>query len=75
MLVGLLWLSLSVSSLRKIAVALGTKVGSFFEDEEKKDFMFIRKDGRKKFLSEGSKTHCLDRIPITAVQKQVAIKS
>ena len=48
----------SVSSLRKIAVALGTKVGAFFEDEEKKDFLFIRKDGRKKFSWENSKAHC-----------------
>ena len=48
----------SVGSLRKIAIALGTKVGSFFEDEEKKDFLFVRKDGRKKFSWEDSKANC-----------------
>ena len=48
----------SVNSLRKIGAALGTKVGSFFEDEEKKDFLLIRKDGRKRFSWENSKGHC-----------------
>ncbi|MFH1905104.1 MAG: cupin domain-containing protein [bacterium] len=48
----------SVNSLRKIGAALGTKVGSFFEDEEKKDFLLIRKDGRKRFSWEDSKGHC-----------------
>lgn len=39
----------SVSSLEKIAQALNTKVANFFEAEEKKELVFIKKGLGKKF--------------------------
>lgn len=45
----------SVESLQKIARALGTKVGAFFEGEERKELTLIRKAQRPRRIDE--KTH------------------
>lgn len=42
----------SVSSLEKIAQALNVKAAIFFEAEEKKELVFIKKDLGKKFLDK-----------------------
>ena len=42
----------SVSSLEKIAEALNTKVGNFFEGEERKDLVFIKKGMGKKSVDK-----------------------
>jgi transcriptional regulator with XRE-family HTH domain len=42
----------SVSSLEKIAEALNTKVGCFFEREEGKGLIFIKKGGGKKTIDK-----------------------
>jgi len=40
----------SVKSLREIAAALNTRVSRFFEEERSRDFIFIKKDKRKKVI-------------------------
>lgn len=50
--------SSSVSSLEKIAQALNTKVGYFFEKEERKDLIFIKKGMGKRFLDKGKHISC-----------------
>lgn len=45
----------SISSLEKIAEALNTTVGYFFEGEERKELIFIRKNKAKKFIDEERK--------------------
>lgn len=42
----------SVSSLEKIAQALDTKVGYFFEREEQKELVFVKRGMGKKFLDK-----------------------
>lgn len=42
----------SVESLQKIARALGTKVGAFFEEEERKELTLIRKAQRPRRVDE-----------------------
>ncbi len=42
----------SVSSLEKIAQALKTKVGNFFEKEERKELVFIKKGMAKKSIDK-----------------------
>jgi transcriptional regulator with XRE-family HTH domain len=42
----------SVSSLEKIAQALNTKVGNFFEKEERKELVFIKKGMGKKSIDK-----------------------
>ncbi|MBI4655092.1 MAG: helix-turn-helix transcriptional regulator [Nitrospirae bacterium] len=42
----------SISSLEKIAQALNTKVGYFFEKEERKDLVFIKKGMGKKSVDK-----------------------
>ncbi len=46
----------SVKSLRDIATALNTKVGCFFEEERGRDFIFIKKDNRKRVVNDGLKS-------------------
>ncbi|MFB0526943.1 MAG: helix-turn-helix domain-containing protein [bacterium] len=41
----------SVKSLREIASALNTKVSCFFEEENSKDFIFIKKGKREKVVN------------------------
>lgn len=43
----------SIGSLEKIAQALNTKIGYFFEREEKKELIFIKKSAGKKFIDKG----------------------
>jgi transcriptional regulator with XRE-family HTH domain len=45
----------SISSLEKIAQALNTKMGYFFEREEGKEFVFIKKGMDKKFIDKKKK--------------------
>jgi len=42
----------SVESLQKIARALGTRVGAFFEEEERKELTLIRKAQRRRMADE-----------------------
>jgi len=42
----------SVESLQKLARALGTKVGAFFEEEERKELVLVRKAQRPRKISE-----------------------
>ena len=42
----------SVESLQKIAKALGTRVGAFFEEEERKELTLIRKAQRPRRIDE-----------------------
>lgn len=42
----------SVESLRKLARALGTKVGAFFEEEERKELTLIRQAQRTRLVNE-----------------------
>jgi len=46
----------SVKSLREIASGLNTKVSRFFEEEEHRDFMFIKKDKRKNIINNKLKS-------------------
>ena len=46
----------SVKSLREIASGLNTKVSRFFEEEEHRDFMFIKKDKRKNIVNDKLKS-------------------
>ena len=46
----------SVKSLREIASGLNTKVSCFFEEEEHRDFMFIKKDKRKNIVNDKLKS-------------------
>ncbi len=46
----------SVKSLREIATALNKKVGCFFEEERSRDFIFIKKDNRKRVVNDGLKS-------------------
>ncbi|MDH5173849.1 MAG: XRE family transcriptional regulator [Elusimicrobiota bacterium] len=46
----------SVKSLREIANALNTKVGCFFEEENGRDFIFIKKDNRRRVVNDGLKS-------------------
>jgi len=46
----------SVKSLREIATALNTKVGCFFEEERSRDFIFIKKDKRRRVVNDGLKS-------------------
>lgn len=46
----------SVKSLREIATALNTKVSRFFEEERGRDFIFIKKDKRRKVVNDGLKS-------------------
>lgn len=48
----------SVSSLEKIAEALNTKVGYFFEKEEAGELIFIKKGIGKKVLDKGEGVSC-----------------
>lgn len=48
----------SVSSLEKIAEALNTKVGHFFEREEKKELFFIKKGTGKHVLDKEKDISC-----------------
>lgn len=48
----------SISSLRRIAMALDTKVGYFFEEEVEEKLVFIRKARRKKFIDKKLKSYC-----------------
>ena len=48
----------SVSSLEKIAQALNTKVGYFFEREEAKEFIFIKKGMDKKAIDKEKNISC-----------------
>ena len=47
----------SVKSLREIASALNTKVSRFFEEESRKDFIFIKKSKRKKVVNAELKSY------------------
>ena len=49
--------SLSLDSLRKIALALNVNIGEFFE-ENFKDFTFIRKDKALKVVDKETKSSC-----------------
>jgi len=46
----------SVKSLREIASGLNTKVSCFFEEEGSNDFVFIKKDKRKKIVNDKLKS-------------------
>ena len=46
----------SVKSLREIAAALNTKVSHFFEEQRSRDFIFIKKDKRKKTVNDKFKS-------------------
>ena len=46
----------SVKSLREIASALNTKVSRFFEEERSRDFVFVKKDKRKKSVNNELKS-------------------
>jgi len=48
----------SVKSLREIAAALNTKVSRFFEEQKSRDFVFIKKDKRKKNVNDRFKSCC-----------------
>ncbi len=48
----------SVSSLEKIAEALNTKVGYFFESEEEKELIFIKRGFGKKVIDEEKNISC-----------------
>ncbi len=48
----------SVKSLREIASGLNTKVSCFFEEEGRRDFMFIKKDKRKNVVNDKLKSCC-----------------
>jgi len=48
----------SISSLRQIALALGTKISYLLGEEELEEFVFIEKNKRKKILSGESKVIC-----------------
>jgi len=47
----------SVKSLREIAAALNTKVSRFFEEERRRDFIFVKKDKRKKVVNDKLKSY------------------
>lgn len=42
----------SIESLQKIAKALGTKVGAFFEEEERKELTLVRQAERPRMIEE-----------------------
>ena len=46
----------SVESLQKIARALGTKVGAFFEEDERKELTLIRKAQRPRRIDEKARS-------------------
>jgi len=46
----------SVKSLREIAFGLNTKVKCFFEEEEHRDFIFVKKDKRKNVVNDKLKS-------------------
>lgn len=48
----------SISSLEKIAQALGTKVGYFFEGDKQKELVFVKRDTGKKFFDKKRKMSC-----------------
>lgn len=48
----------SVSSLEKLAQALNTSVGHFFEDKEQKELVFIKKGVGKKFIGKEKRIAC-----------------
>ena len=48
----------SVKSLREIASGLNTKVSCFFEEEGRRDFLFIKKDKRKNVVNDKLKSCC-----------------
>ncbi len=48
----------SVKSLREIAAALNTKVGRLFEEQKSRDFIFIKKNMRKKITNDEFKSCC-----------------
>jgi transcriptional regulator with XRE-family HTH domain len=48
----------SVSSLEKIAQALNTKVGNFFERDDKKELIFVKKGTHKKIIHGEEKIFC-----------------
>lgn len=51
----------SISSLEKIAQALDVKIGYFFEREEGKELIFIKKGSGKKFIDKGISSEILAR--------------
>ena len=46
----------SVESLQKIARALGTRVGAFFEEEERKELTLVRKAQRPRLVDEKARS-------------------